>query len=200
MNYVMTKTEEALQRDNINTTKFYAYKAIKVLQTSTKQFDECGCEDAENNIDESLYHLKAAVKSTSLDGTRVLLEEALVQIITAINAIDQHQKRNVAFVSKDFAMNTSATLDNKLPAIEPTESALYRKIDSSLVSYQKSINVVIDSVDCKVAKKFVANIYQQCEEQLLKENLSEGKKYYNLKTKEITQEALFRLGECGSDK
>jgi hypothetical protein len=51
-------------------------------------------------------------------------------------------------------------------------------------------------VDCKEAKAFTQNVYRICEQQLMKPNLSEGKKYYNLKTKEIAANALKKLGNC----
>lgn len=200
MNYVKERTEEALNMDDINEARFYTYKAIKVLQTSTNRFDDCGCKDAEVSIAESLINLKAATKSTSLGGTRILLNEALQQIGDALDAFEQHEMHDTAFSSKDFAMNTEVMDADTLPRIEPKESELYRQIDISLVNYSKSINEVMDSVSCLEARAFANNIYENCEQQLLKSNLSEGKKYYNLRTKEITEKALSRLGDCGTAK
>jgi len=198
MNYVKARTEEALEMDDINKARFYAYKAIKVIQTSTNRFNDCGCKDADLNIEESLINLKAATKSTSLNGTRILLQEALQQIIDALDALEQHNMHDPAFSSKDFAMNSEAEMDTKLGAIEPKKNELYQQIDDSLAEYSKSINIVVDSVNCLEARAFAKTIYARCEQQLLKSNLSEGKKYYNLRTKEITEKALLRLGDCGT--
>ncbi len=200
MNYVKARTQEALNTDDINKARFYTYKAIKVLQTSTNRFDDCGCKDAEVNIEESLINLKAATKSTSLNGTRILLQEALQQIVDALDAFEQHEMHDTAFTSKDFAMNTEVEVEKKLTTIKPKENELYKQIDISLISYSKSINTVVDSVSCLEARAFAYNIFVQCEQQLLKSNLSEGKKYYNLRTKEITEKALLRLGDCGNGK
>ena len=76
---------------------------------------------------------------------------------------------------------------------------MYHRIDTSLLKYKESLAIVVDSLSCTDAKTFADNIFQQCEQALLKNNLSEAKKYYNLKTKEITAEALLRLGNCGSE-
>ena len=198
MNYVKARTEEALQMDDINKARFYAYKAIKVIQTSTNRFNDCGCKDAAINIEESLISLKAATKSTSLNGTRILLQEALQQIIDALDALDQHEMHDVVFPSKDIAMNVEVGMEAELIANELEKNELYEQIDNSLAKYSKSINTVVDSVNCLEAKAFANTIYARCEQQLLKPNLSEGKKYYNLRTKEITAKALLRLGDCGS--
>ncbi|MEP3211353.1 MAG: hypothetical protein ABJN95_19360 [Maribacter sp.] len=198
MNYVKARTEEALQMDDINKARFYAYKAIKVIQTSTNRFNDCGCKDAAINIEESLISLKAATKSTSLNGTRILLQEALQQIIDALDALDQHEMHDVVFPSKDIAMNVEVGMEAELIANELEKNELYEQIDNSLAKYSKSINAVVDSVNCLEARAFANTIYTRCEQQLLKPNLSEGKKYYNLRTKEITAKALLRLGDCGS--
>lgn len=200
MNYVKARTEEALSMDDINKVRFYTYKAIKVLQTSTNRFTDCGCKNADINIEESLINLKAATKSTSIDGTKILLNEALQQIIDALDAFDQHEMHDTPFTSKDFVMNSADEIERELPTIEHNENNLYRQIDDSLASYSKSINEVINSVSCIEARAFAHNIFMQCEQQLLKHNLSEGKKYYNLRTKEITEKALSRLGDCGTGK
>lgn len=200
MKYVKERTEEALTTDDINQARFYTYKAIKVLQTSTNRFDDCGCKEAEVSIAESLINLKAATKSTSLDGTRILLNEALQQIVDALDAFEQHEMHDTAFSSKNFEINTEVMDPDTLPTIESKENGLYRQIDISLANYSKSINEVIDTVSCIEAQTFANNIYENCEKQLLKTNLSEGKKYYNLRTKEITEKALLRLGDCRSGK
>ena len=200
MNYVKARTEEALSMNDMNRARFYTYKAIKVIQTSTNRFDDCGCKDAEVNIEESLINLKAATKSTSLNGTRILLQDALQQIVDALDAFEQHKMHDTAFSTKEFAMNTEVEMENTLPTIIPKENELYRQIDISLLSYTDSINKVVDSVNCIDARAFANNIFIHCEQQLLKSNLSEGKKYYNLRTKDITEKALSRLGDCETRK
>lgn len=200
MNYVKARTEEALTKEDINQARFYAYKAIKVLQTSTNRFDDCGCKDAKVNIEESLISLKASTKSKSLNGTRILLNEALEQIVDAIDAFEQHEMHDSEFSSKDFTLNSEVIKENTTPIIEREDNELYRQIDLSLVNFSQSINTVIDSVSCVEARAFTKNIFLNCEQQLLKANLSEGKKYYNLRTKEIAEKALLRLGNCGTTK
>ena len=200
MNYVKARTEEALATNDINQARFYAYKAIKVIQTSTNRFDNCGCKDAKLDIEESLINLKAATKSTSLNGTRILLQEALQQITDALDAFEQHEMHDTAFSSNKFELNTEFEDLNTQTAVKEKDNELYRQIDLSLVNFTTSINKVVESVSCIDARAFADNIFVNCEQQLLKTNLSEGKKYYNLRTKEITQKALLRLGDCSVSK
>ena len=198
MNYVKARTEEAITTNDINQARFYAYKAIKVIQTSTNRFDNCGCKDAKLNIEESLINLKAATKSTSLNGTRILLQEALQQITDAIDAFKEHKMHETAFSSNKFVLNTE--IENTQPKAKRNDDELYRQIDISLKRYTASINKVVDSVSCIEARAFADNIFISCEQQLLNTNLSEGKKYYNLRTKEITEKALLRIGDCSVGK
>lgn len=194
--YVKAQTEEAIATSDINKSKFYTYKAIKVIQTSTGRFDACGCADAEVNIEESLINLKAATKATSINGTRILLQEALEQIEDAIDNLDQHELHAAEFSTEEFELSTETK--NMLSSKFNEEAELHRQIDASLENYTQSINKVVESVDCSQAYAYAKAVYERCEKTLLTANLSEGKKYYNLRTKEITEEALSRLGECGA--
>ena len=73
---------------------------------------------------------------------------------------------------------------------------LQNKIDLFLEDYRNSLNNVIKSLDCEEAYAYAIKVFEHCEQQLLKEKLTEAKKYYNLKTKEITEEALKKLNGC----
>lgn len=196
MGYAKTQTEKALTDTDINKARFYTYKAIKAIQTSVSKLNDCGCKDAEVSIDESLINLKAAVRATSINGAHILLNEALEQVIDALDALNQHEMHDSAFSTKEFAVNTTSEVENTLTGIRITESELYKRIDTSLLNYKESITKVVDSVNCREARAYANKIFLQCEKQLLKDNLSEGKKYYNLRTKEITAEALTRLENC----
>ena len=197
MSYVQTQTEKALADNDLNKAKFFTYKAIKSIQASADKFDNCGCDDAEVSISESLTHLKAATHATSLNGSRILLQEALQNIIDVIDALSQHEMHDNALSSKEFTMNTTIDTEHKKIASNVDEIELHKRIDTSLLKYKVSLNTAVDSLNCTDAKAFADRIFQHCEQQLLKTNISEAKKYYNLKTKEITAEALIRMSDCG---
>lgn len=191
MSYVKARTEEALSLNDINRARFYTYKAIRVIQTSTDEFNNCGCEDAQVNIAESLINLKAATKATSLNGTKILLQEALQQISDALDDLDQHEMHDKEFSTRETESNN----ENETKLII-NQADLHRQIDISLESYEESLNRVVEIVNCDEARAFANTVFVRCEERLLKSNLSESKKYYNLRTKEITEKALSRIGDC----
>lgn len=197
MGYVQTQTEKALAENDINKARFFTYKAIKTIQSSVIKFDDCGCKDAEVSISESLTNLKAAAHAKSLNGSRILLSEALQHTIDALDALSQHEMHDNILSSKEFEMSTSISAENKFTESNSEEINLHQRIDTFLIKYKESLALVVTSLSCKDAKKFADSIFKKCEQQLLKNTLSEAKKYYNLRTKEITAEALLRLGDCG---
>ena len=198
MSYVQTQTKKALADNNLNKSRFFTYQAIKVIQTSVNKFDDCGCKDAEVSISESLINLKAATRAKSLNGSRILLNEALKHTIDALDALSQHELHDNAFSSKEFALNTSIVEEETLTEKNFEQIKLHQRIDTSLLKYKESLAIVVDSISCTDATAFANKIFEQCEQELFKNNLSEAKKYYNLRTKEITAEALLRLGDCSS--
>ena len=196
INYVKTQTERALALDDINQAKFYAYKAINSIEKSKKQLNDCGCTYAEQSIVDGQSDLILATKATSLNSSRILLNRALEHIIGGIESLEEHELHNSKYGSDLLAMNTIVSDAEKVTMKKPTEKELERKIDASLEKYRESLEKIVNSVDCTSARAFAENIYEHCEQQLLLPNLTEGKKYYNYRTKEITAEALARLQGC----
>lgn len=196
INFVKKQTEMAIAVDDINQARYYAYKALNAIEKSKEQLNSCGCEYAVESIAEGLASLKLATKASSLEGTRLLLKRSLESTLGGIESLNEHELHNSRYGSDLLAMNTVVAKNEKLAMKKPDKSEFERKIDSSLEKYRESLNQIVNSVDCVEARTFAENIYAHCEQQLLSPNLSEGKKYYNLRTKEITAEALEKLKEC----
>ena len=199
LNYIKTLAKKAIADDDLNKSKYYTYKAIKVIQTSTSQFEDCGCKNAESSIKESASYLKSASKATSVSGSRLLLNKAITHISSSIKLLEKHNAHTLVPVSSAIFKieDTSKVVEKQISEEEANKQKLYEKIDIALISYTTSINKVIESVNCSEAHDFAENIYLNCEQELLNPDLSEGKKYYNLRTKEITKEAIATLGDCG---
>jgi hypothetical protein len=196
INFVKTQTEKAIAVDNINQARYFAYKALNAIEKTKNQLMECGCEYATENITEGLSNLKLAIKATSLNSTRILLSRALENTIGSLESLAEHELHDSKYGSNLLAMNTVVTKKEKISRKKPAKADLERTIDLSLEKYKVSLTKIVDSVDCKEARAFAENIYLHCEQQLLLPNLSEGKKYYNLRTKDITADALERLNGC----
>lgn len=194
--YVKTQTQKAIDAEEINTARFYAYKALNAIEKSRKQITACDCDYASKSIYASLENLKQATRTTSLNGTRILLKKAMQNILGSLESIEKHELHNSKYASDVLAVNTKDSEKEKMAMKQPQGKKLKNKIDKSLVSFQNSLNEVVHSVNCHEAKAFATTIYNNCEQQLLRENLSEAKRYYNLRTKEITAKALEELGSC----
>lgn len=195
--FVKTQTEKALEAEDINQSRYFTYKAINAIEKSRTQLEECGCEYAFDNIMEGQDNLKKATRTTSLQGMRILLNRALDNTLGGLEALEQHEElHQSAYASDVLAMNTKDAEESRLSSLQPQGKALQDKIDQFLEDYRESLKKVVHSVNCKEAYQYAIKVYEHCEQQLLKSELTEAKKYYNLKTKEITEEALEELKNC----
>lgn len=195
--YIKTQTQMAIEAKDLNTSRYFAYKALNAIEKSRKQFEACNCDYANKNIFESLDNLKKATRVSSLDGTKIFLKRALDNTMGSLDALEKHEELHGSKYASDvLAVNTMTSEKEKLAMKQPEGPALRRQIDQSLTDYKTSLDEVVQTVDCKDAYAFAHRIYRHCEEELLKPGLTEAKKYYNLRTKEITGEALNKLKRC----
>lgn len=197
MGFVKSQTEKAMAAKDLNQSRYYAYKALNAIEKTREQLIECGCEYASKSILEGLDNLKKATRVSSLQGTRIFLSRALDNTMGSIDALEQHDElHQSAYASDVLALNTKSSEEEKLKSIKPTGKALENKIDQFLLDYKNSLERVVKSLDCKEAYAYARKVYEHCEQQLLNAKLTEAKKYYNLRTKEITAEALGELKNC----
>lgn len=195
--FAKTQTETAIVKDDINEARFFAYKALNAIEKSKKQLAVCGCEYAEFDLEEGLKNLKLATKATSLNATRIFLERSLVHTIIGLETLESHDQHQSKYGNNLLALNSTTSTKNGETILKAQGlTSLNKKIDISLKKYTASLQKIVESVNCKEARAFVKNIFENCEKELLKPDLSEGKKYYNLRTKEITANALLRISDC----
>ncbi|MGB5819728.1 MAG: hypothetical protein WBG90_09610 [Saonia sp.] len=194
--YVKTQTQKAISANDLNSSRFFAYKALNAIEKSRKQIEACGCEYALKNIYDGLENLKRATRATSLDGTKILLKRALENVLGSLESIEEHGLHKSKYASDVLSMNTRESDEVKMAMKQPKGRLLHERIDRTLISFENSLNEVVASVNCKEANSFAQKIYDHCEQELLKSNLTEAKKYYNLRTKEIVADALLQLENC----
>lgn len=196
IDFAKNQTEKALDISDINIVRYHAYKAINALEKSQEKLAVCGCEYALQDLKKGLSNLKLATRATDLDSTQILLLKSLENIMGSLNALEDHHLHKTK-ENKDLIAINSTSDNNEATLIKrkPTPT-IYNKIDSSLTKYKNSLDKVVETVDCKEAKAFVVDIIDQCQNELLRDDLTEGKKYYYLRTKEITAKALVKIGTC----
>ena len=197
--YVQSETEIAMGKEDIQLIRFHIYRALGAIAKTTKQLEDCGCNDASERIIEVSDLLKSATKTSSLASTQILLERAFENINEGLEALYQHEHHDSPYGTDSLTVNTITTKTEENLSLPPNKNTLKQKIDSSLTKFSASLKVVINTVNCEEAHAFATRIYENCQQELLHRNLSEGKKYYNLRTKEITENALEELGECGKE-
>jgi len=196
--YVKTEIKKAIASKDLQLARYHTYKALSAIEKSKKQLQECGCKYAVDKIKNGAEHLKMASKAISIASSVILLNRAFEETIESLEALNNHEMHNSVYGNDILAMNSTSYEKKKAPVSPPSENILKQKIDASLSKYRKSLERVVNTVNCKEARDFADGIYDHCEQQLLKSELSEGKKYYNLKVKEITSEALEKLDNCGT--
>ncbi len=195
--YVKTQTQIALNTKDINISRFHTYKALNAIEKSKNQLGDCGCEAALKSIYKGLDNLKLATRVASLDGTKILLKRALENTMASLDELEEHHTlHNSEYANDLLSLNTMGTEKDKLGIKQPQGKKLEEKIDRSLINFQNSLEKVVVSVECKEAHAFASKIFMHCEQELLKPGLTQAKKYYNLRTKEITAKALLRLDRC----
>tara|TARA_R110002050_G_scaffold3935_8_gene20207 strand:+ start:125 stop:814 length:690 start_codon:yes stop_codon:yes gene_type:complete len=194
--YIQSQTEKAIATHDINISKYFAYKALNAIVKSKSQLEDCGCEHAMALIHESSVNLTNATRASSIPGVQILLKKALDNALGSMEALNEHDSHDSRYNNDVLAMNTKTSIAAK-ESLKPVDTnTLEIKVNIALEKFKESMDKVVETVDCKEATAFAQNVYNNCEQQLLKSNLSAGKKYYNLKTKEIAANALKKLNGC----
>lgn len=195
--FVKEQTAMALQEEDLSLIRFHAFKALNTIERSRIQLEECGCDYARKNLMESLENLKLSTRVTTLEGTRIPLSRAMEYIKAAKEALQQHEStHDKPYGQEIMAVNTTPMTQTQARRILEEEKALEDKIEVALQNYERSLNDVVDGVPCEEALVFVKRIYAHSQNQLKRGDQSPARKFYNLRTKEITEKAMARLRDC----
>ena len=105
--YIRSQTERALEASDINTSRFFTYKALNAIEKSKEQIEACGCDYAKESIYEGLDNLKKATRVSSLNGAKILLTRALDNSSGSLEAIKEHEEHKGSLYANDkLVMNT----------------------------------------------------------------------------------------------
>lgn len=197
ISFIENHVQNALKAEDLNLSRYHAYKALNTLEKSRGQMLACGCEYANKHLEQGLENLKLATRVSSLEGTYILLRRALENTRAGRDALQEHDaSHDGPYDNEVLSMNTRRSAQLAGPSRPETEAELRQRIDQSLQSYENSLQEVVEGVPCGEALTFVERIYAHCERQLLRDDLTPAKRYYNLRTKELTETALEQLKGC----
>jgi hypothetical protein len=191
--YISSQTKKAMVEKDLNKTKYQIYKAINAIEKTRTKLNDCGCSYASKNLFDGLDNLILATKTSSISGARIFITKALENTYSSLESLKEHHTHQSKYQPDVLTLNTKKeNLDSK----ETRERKLRQTIDLSLIKFEKSLEAVITTVECLEAKNFIIEIRNKCDQALLNDKLSEGKKYYNLRTKVIATNALKKLDAC----
>lgn len=197
LEYISSQTILAIKAEKVEISKYYAYRALNAFEKSKEQLKACACEYTNDFLMDGAEDIKKATRVVSLNGTRIFLKRALENIEESIETLVEHkQHAHSKYGNSLLAINTLAESKKKKHATLPSKRDIEKKIDNSLKKFQLSLAKVIDEIDCEESYEFTRNIYEFSEKELLKNGISETKKYYHLRTKQIAAEALKKLDTC----
>lgn len=195
--YLSEQTTEALEKGDIQLIRYHAFKAVNAIERSRTELQDCGCDYARKNLLESLENLKLATQVSTLEGTRIPLSRAMDYILAGREALDQHEKTHKKpFWQRLMTVDTNESKHTQAGRLLKADKAIEAKIEESLITYQNSLNEVVEGVPCDEALVFVKRVYAHCEKQLERDDQTPAKRFYNLRTREITQKALDNLRDC----
>lgn len=195
--YISDETTLALEEGDIQLIRYHAFNAVNAIERSRSQLQDCGCDYARKNLLESLENLKLATQVSTLEGTRIPLSRAMDYILAGEEALDQHEKTHKRpFWQRLINVDTNDSKHTQAGRLLKADKAIEAKIEEALITYQNSLNEVVQGVPCDEALVFVKRVYSHCEQQLERNDQTPAKRFYNLRTKEITQKALDDLSDC----
>lgn len=194
---IKSHTERALDERELNLIRFYAFKALNTIEDSKAQLEDCSCDYVRKNLSESLENLKLATQVSTLEGVRIPLLRALEYTQAGLQDLKDHGTLHKPDgVGKLGIIKDPMMDEDPEKRLKQEDEALKAIINNALVNYEKSMEEVVKGVPCEEALEFVRRIYAHCEKQLLQQDLSAAKKYYNIRTREISENALAKLKKC----
>ena len=195
--FVKEQTAQALDEQDLSLIRYHAFKALNTIERSKAQLEACGCDYARKNLMESLENLKLSTRVTTLEGAHIPLVRALDYIKAAREALQEHgRSHDRPFGQELLAVDHSVPTQTQAKRVLEEEKALEAKIEEALQNYERSLTEVVEGVPCEEALVFVKRIYAHSQNQLERGDQTPAKKFYNLRTREITERALDRLRDC----
>lgn len=189
--FITSQTKRALSQTNFDKTKFETYKAINAIEKTKSKLNDCGCTYASKNLMEALDNLINATKISTHVGAKIFLSKALENSTNSLELLQLHHTHESKYQHDKLSLNTKALEEEK--SKKQNASMLRQTIDNSLKKFEASVDKIVTTTDCDDAKEYLIKVQESSENELLNEKLTEGKKYYNLRTKAIATEALKKL-------
>lgn len=197
LEYIKSEIQEAAMSNNLNMSKYHAYKALNGIEKTKDNFLDCGCEGTMESMEITLSHLKTATRSNVLKKAKTALHKALETTIIGIKVLKEFEHETSSeYGSNVLVLNTTDVLDFQGGMILTHGATVKKQVHQCLLGFESSLDKVVSEVDCKDAHRFISNIYEESRLILMDTKLSEHKKEYHQRVKTLAKAALEKLGDC----
>ena len=126
MGYAKSQITAALQTQDINQARFYAYKALNALEKSKEQLNICGCKFAKTSMYENIEVLTLATRSTTLEGTISYLNESIELTNNTIMVLESHDTHDSVYSNNELSVNTTTSTSNTSIKKTPEKEMAYK--------------------------------------------------------------------------
>lgn len=200
LEYIKSKIQSAIVADDLEMSKYHAYKALNGIEKTRANFEECGCEGAIESLEGATAKLKQATRAETLENAKKSLHLALESTLIGIKVLRIFEQEVSSTYGNDIlVLNTKDALNNQDGMfLNPTNTAIREQVHSCLLGFESSLDKVVNEVECEEAHRFVNNIYEEARLVLLNTALTEHKKQYHQRVMTLAQEALNRLEDCAA--
>lgn len=188
--FVKKQVELALESKDFKMVKYFVYKAIRGIDNSLHNFNDCGCDTAKTGIEKARLELRNAVEKEDLTSSKPLVSEALNHLIIVLRALEDYELKLAEQPST--ALKTANPFKNIMSA----DPELMERMKKNLENYANSVEKVLENVECKEAKRFFLQVIESTQRDIRNKQLDESLRYYQKGVKEITENALAKLDLC----
>ncbi|MBO0321964.1 hypothetical protein J0X14_06630 [Muricauda sp. CAU 1633] len=197
LEYIKSKIEAAIVTDDLQVSKYNAYKALNGIEKTKANFLDCGCEGTIESLEGATYELKQATKAETLETSKKALHLALETTLIGIKVLRIFEQEVASTYGNDIlVLNTKDALNDQDGLFLTPTHTIREQVHSCLLGFESSLDKVVSEVECEEAHRFINNIHEEARLVLLNTELSKHKKQYHQRVKTLAQEALNRLGKC----
>lgn len=202
INFIKIQAETALSSKSHTMMKFFSGKALKSMKTTMTNFNDCGCTNASRHLTLVEQNLRFAMKAPQLLKSKQHLLIVLSGVNESIAMLEDYENGTESYYGDHIlTLNTKTNIELQGGvAFLPKAKEKELQVENSLNDFQKSIDKVVNHVECEEAFQFISKIHQESKTKIEMEPQTDSKKYYHKRIMEITEEALKDLGGCPLSK
>lgn len=196
--FIKEQIQLALEAPDFEKSKYYAFKALKAVYSTKKNFKDCGCIDASKQLNLAERNLKNVVRSAGMEDAKTFLDIGIKNMNICLDVLEQYDE-NKAKSSYDhnlLVLNTVNDSNTNTAIWHSENSALWKTVEPSLNKLRNSLEAVTTTIECKKARKFIENMKRENKEKLKNPELSQLRSYYFRSVDNIIENALLKIEGC----